>query len=326
RHAALAKPAGSLGGLERLGAQLAAVAGTSPPPVPTDPALVIAVGDHGVHAQGVTPWPRDVTRQMVAAFCQGRTAANALAATVGARVTVLDVGVAGPVASHPLLRAARVRDGTDDLLDGPAMSCDDAARAVLAGAGVADELLAAGADLLLTGDMGIANTTPAACLVAALTGAEPEQVTGRGSGIDDATLAWKQAVVRGALERHGDDRDPLAVLASLGGLEHAALVGVVLTAAAEGVPVILDGISTVAAALVAVALNAAVADCVIAGHRSVEPGAAIALAHLDLVPLLDLQLRLGEGTGALLAVPVVRGAARLLHDVTTLAELREELP
>lgn len=321
RHGRLAKPPGSLGRIETLGVRLAASAGRCPPPVPEQPALVIAAGDHGVHAQGVTPWPQDITAVMVEAFCRGGAASNVLADTVGARVSVLNVGVAGDVAAHPLLRGARVRGGTRDLSVEPAMTEDEAARAVLAGAGVVDELLAAGCDLIVTGDMGIANTTPSACLIAALTDAEPGEVTGRGAGIDDDMLAHKRRIVATALQRHGADREPLAVLASLGGLEHAALVGTMLTAAAERIPVVLDGVIADAAAIVATRLNPDVAGHLIAGHRSAEPGASLTLEQLGLEPLLDLDLRLGEGTGALLAVPLVQAAARVLAEMATLEDL-----
>lgn len=321
RQGRLAKPPGSLGDLEALGVRLSAAAGRCPPPVPDQPALVIAAGDHGVHTQGVTPWAQEVTAMMVETFCRGGAASTVLASTVRAQVTILDVGIAGEVADHPLLRRSRVRNGTRDLSVEPAMTDDEAARAILAGAGVVDELIAAGCDLLLTGDMGIANTTPSACLISAFTHADPCEVTGRGTGIDDETLAHKRQVVATALARHGDDRAPLAVLGSLGGFEHAALVGVMLAASAQRLPVVLDGVTADAAALAAARLNPAVADRLVAGHRSAEPGAGRALNDLGLDPLLDLGLRLGEGTGALLAVPLVRAAARVLADMATLEDL-----
>lgn len=318
----LLKPPGSLGAVEALGARLAAIACAVPPPVPAQPAVVVAAGDHGVHAQGVTPWPQSVTAAMVGAFLDGTASVNAVAAAVGAQVVVLDVGVAGDVADHPRLRRARVRDGTADLSAGPALPREDAARAIMAGAGLAEELVAAGVDLLVLGDMGIANTTPAACLIAACTGRPPEDVTGTGAGADAAMLAHKTAVVGAALARHRPDpADPLGVLAAVGGLEHAALVGVALSGAADGVPVVLDGVNTVAAALVARALAPDVVGAMVAGHRSPEPGADVGLAALGLAPLLDLGLRLGEGTGGLLAVPVLVAAARVLSDVGAIADL-----
>jgi nicotinate-nucleotide--dimethylbenzimidazole phosphoribosyltransferase len=322
RHAALATPPGSLGHLEELGARLSAVAGVCPPPAATAPALIIAAGDHGVHAQEVSPWPQAVTAMMVRTFCEDGAAANAFAAAVDAGVNVLDVGLATPVADHPRLHRAHVRAGTRDLSLGPAMTSEECAAAVIAGARLAAERIAAGADLLVTGDMGIANTTAAAALIAAYTGLTPTEVTGRGTGIDDATLGRKIAAVTTAVDRHAGD-DAWDTLAGLGGLEHAALVGVVLAGARAGVPVVLDGVNAGAAALAAVALVPVVVDYLIAGHRSHEPGAGAALDHLGLRPLLDLELRLGEGTGALLAVPIVRAAAAALRDVATLDEVLE---
>jgi len=321
-HQRLLKPPGSLGRLEDLGARLAGMAGASPPPLPENPAVVICAGDHGVLGQGVSPWPKEVTAAMVENFCAGSAAVNALARTVGARVSVLDAGVASELERHPLLRDAKVRPGTSALSDGPAMSREEGARAILAGAGVAEELIeSGGVDLLVTGDMGIGNTTPAACLVAAFTGRSAREVTGRGTGIDDATLELKTSVVEKALDLHSPDpTDPLGVLAALGGLEHAALVGVILMGALYGVPVLLDGVVSNSAALTARSLAPHSVDYLVAGHLSFEPGARVALEKLDLQPLLDLEMRLGEGTGALLAVPLVQAAARVLGEMTTLDE------
>jgi nicotinate-nucleotide--dimethylbenzimidazole phosphoribosyltransferase len=323
RHLGLAKPPGSLGWLEELGARLAGMAGGCPPPVPESPAVVVCAGDHGVLERGVSPWPQAVTAAMVSNFCRGGAAVNAIAKTVGARVSVLDVGVARELERHPLLRVAKVRRGTDDLSRGPAMSRVEAARAVMAGAGVAEELVeSGGVDLLVIGDMGIGNTTPAACLISAFTGSPPKETTGRGAGIDDETLKLKVNVVEETLKLHAPDtEDPLGVLAAIGGLEHAAIVGVILTGAVYGVPVVLDGVVSNSAALVARALASHAAEYVIAGHRSAEPGARIALEHLELQPLLDLEMRLGEGTGGLLAVPLVQVAARTLAEMATLEEL-----
>jgi nicotinate-nucleotide--dimethylbenzimidazole phosphoribosyltransferase len=322
RLAALATPPGALGRLGPLAARLAAAAGRMPPPVPRAPVVLIAAADHGVHARGITPWPQAVTTQMVELFCAGRATVNALARTVGASVAVVDVGCAHAPAPHAVLRSRRVRAGTRDLATATAMTRDEVERAVAAGAAVATELLDGGADLLVTGDMGIANTTATACLTAACTGRPPADVTGPGAGVTDPTLAHKTAVVGEALRRHRPDpADPVEVLAAVGGLEHAALVGAMLTAAARRVPVVLDGAITTAAALVAVGACPALGDHLIASHRSPEPAADVALAQLGLVPLLDLGMRLGEGTGGVLAVPVVQAAARVLADVATLADL-----
>ncbi len=322
RHLRLLKPPGSLGRVEEFGARLAAMAGECPPPVPGSPAVVICAGDHGVLAQGVSPWPKDVTATMVEHFCGGGAAVNALAGGVGARVSVLDVGVASDLGRHPLLRGAKVRRGTEDLSEGPAMERGEAARAVLAGAGIVEELVeSGGVDLIVAGDMGIGNTTPAACLIAAFTGRPAREVTGRGTGIDDATLQTKVGVVERALELHSPDSgDPMGTLATLGGLEHAALAGSILMCAVYRVPVVLDGVVSNSAALVARSLAPNSVDYMVAGHLSAEPGARVALERLALEPLLDLRMRLGEGTGGLLAVPLVQAAARVLEEMATLEE------
>lgn len=322
RHAQLAKPHGSLGRVEDLGARLAAIARACPPPVPQRPTVVIFAGDHGVIAQGVSPWPQQVTATMVGAFCAGKAAANVIADAVGAQVVVVDVGVATERPRHPRCRNARVRPGTDDLSQGTALTREDAARALLVGADLVGELQRGGVDLLIGGDMGIGNTTPAACLIAAFTSRPAREVTGRGTGIDDTTYEHKVGIVERALALHRPDpHDPLGVLAAVGGLEHAALCGLILGAAAAHVPLVLDGVIVNAAALAAAAFAPCARDYLIAGHRSVEPGASAALAALRLEPLLDLQLRLGEGTGALLAVPILRAAAALLGGMATLADL-----
>jgi nicotinate-nucleotide--dimethylbenzimidazole phosphoribosyltransferase len=321
RQDRLTKPQGSLGRVEEIGIKLAAISGKCPPPVPQRPAVIVAAGDHGVLAQGVSPWPKEVTAAMVGGFLSGHAAVNAIAGVVGAEVIVLDAGVATDLPTHPSLRQANVRKGTADFLEGPAMTRDEAARAILAGAGVAEELIASGADLLVTGDMGIGNTTPAACLVAAFTGRAAHEVTGRGTGIDDATLELKVKVVDKALALHKPDpADPIGVLSSVGGLEHAVLAGAILFAAAARIPVVLDGVIANSAALAAAAIAPDATGYAFAGHRSVEPGATIALEHLGLDPLVDLGMRLGEGTGALLAIPIIRSAAAVLNQMATFEE------
>ncbi|WP_028473010.1 nicotinate-nucleotide--dimethylbenzimidazole phosphoribosyltransferase [Nocardioides alkalitolerans] len=321
RQAQLTKPAGSLGVLEDVSVQLAGIAGTCPPPVPSRPVVVVFAGDHGVLAQGVSPWPAEVTLGMVENFRGGGAAVNVLARSCGAEVVVVDVGVAAPVEADAVVWDRNVRRATADLRVGPALTRDEAVRAVEVGIAVATELVARGHDLLLTGDMGIGNTTPAACLVAALTGAAPADVTGRGTGVDDATLALKTEVVAGAVGRLATPLDgaldPLDVLAEVGGLEHAALAGFVLGGAAAGVPVLLDGFIAGSAALVAQALSPGVTAYCLAGHRSAERGHAVALEHLGLRALVDLDLRLGEGSGAALAFPLVRSAALVLDEMAT---------
>jgi nicotinate-nucleotide--dimethylbenzimidazole phosphoribosyltransferase len=317
-HSRLTKPAGSLGQLEELSVRLSGLAGTCPPPQPAHPAVAIFAGDHGVHAAGVTPWPQEVTAQMVANFVAGGAVVNAFAREVGASVTVVDVGVAGPLDPAGALLQRKVRPGTADLTREPAMSRDEARAAVEVGIAVAHTLVERGALILVGGDMGIGNTTPAAALVAAFTGADPADATGRGTGVDDETYARKVEAVRAALALHRPDpSDPLGVLAAVGGLEHAALAGFMLGAAARRVPIVVDGVIACAGALVAAAFAPDAVGAMVAGHRSVEPGASLALAHLGLTPLVDLGLRLGEGTGALLAVPMVAAAARVLREVAT---------
>jgi nicotinate-nucleotide--dimethylbenzimidazole phosphoribosyltransferase len=318
RQEALTKPSGSLGQLEAVSVQLAGVAGECPPPLPEPAVVAVFAADHGVHAQGVTPWPQEVTAQMVANFLASGAVVNAIAAQAGAEVCVVDVGVAADLPPGPGLLPRKIRPGTADMTAGPAMRRDEAERAVEVGIETARDLVAAGNRCLLTGDMGIANTTASAALIAVFTGADPEQVTGRGTGIDDETWQRKVGVVRRALARHTPDpADPLAVLAAVGGLEHAALAGFMLGGAALRVPVLLDGVIACAAALAARALAPDVTGCLIAGHLSSEPGARRALDALGLRPLLDLDLRLGEGSGAALALPVVGAAARVLREVAT---------
>ncbi|MBO0825405.1 MAG: nicotinate-nucleotide--dimethylbenzimidazole phosphoribosyltransferase [Actinobacteria bacterium] len=318
RQSQLTKPPGSLGLLEGVSVQLCGLAGQCPPPLPEPAAVAIFAADHGVHAQGVTPWPQEVTGQMVANFLAGGAVVNCFAAQARAEVVVVDVGVAAHLAPVPGLLARKVASGTADFTTGPAMTREQALAAVSVGIEVARDLVTAGHRCLLTGDMGIANTTSSAALTCAFTGADPADATGRGTGVDDTTLARKIDVVAGALALHEPDRsDPLGILAALGGFEHAALTGFILAAAAQRIPVILDGVTAGGAALAACALAPSAAACLIAGHRSAEPGHRIALEHLNLRPLIDLDLRLGEGTGALLALPVVQCAARALSDVAT---------
>jgi nicotinate-nucleotide--dimethylbenzimidazole phosphoribosyltransferase len=321
RHGRLAKPAGSLGKLEALGVRLAGMSGSCPPPIPAPVTVAVFAADHGVVASGVTPWPQEVTTSMVGAFAAGSAAINAFARQVGADVVVVDVGVAGDLTGHPDVLDRKVRRGTADLALGPAMSVAEAEAAIAVGAEVADDAVAAGAGLLVTGDMGIGNTTPSAALIAALTGRAAGALTGRGTGIDDDMLRAKTKIVTAAVER-ARGMAPLELLAEVGGLEIAALAGFIATGAARRVPVVLDGVIALAGAVVADALTAGrVRPYLIAGHRSVEPAASAALAHLDLDPLLDLGLRLGEGTGATLAVPLVQAAARVLSEMATLDDL-----
>ncbi|AQZ69676.1 Nicotinate-nucleotide--dimethylbenzimidazole phosphoribosyltransferase [[Actinomadura] parvosata subsp. kistnae] len=319
----LTKPRGSLGALEEVAVRLAGAAGTTPPPMPEPAALAIFAADHGVHARGVSPWPQEVTVQMVANFLAGGAVANAFAAQAGASVTVVDVGVAADLPDAPGLVNHKIAYGTADLSQGPAMTVDQAVQALEAGIVVARDLVAKGARCLITGDMGIANTTASAALVSAFTGKDPAEVTGRGTGIDDETYELKVGIVRAALRANAvtdpasSPSETLRALAAVGGFEHAAIAGFILGGAALRVPVILDGVIAGAAALVAAAFDPAAVDHCVAGHRSAEPGHTAALAHLGLRPLVDLELRLGEGTGGLLAHPMVCAAVRVMHDVAT---------
>jgi len=317
-HARLTTPPGALGRLQDLGTRLAGMYGACPPPLPEPVAVAVFAADHGVHAQGVSPWPQEVTAQMVGNLAAGGAVVCALARQVGASVQVVDVGVAADLPDTPAVWARKVAHGTADMTVGPAMTPAEVTQAVEVGITVAHDLVGAGARLLVTGDMGIANTTASAALVSALTGLDPAVVTGRGAGVDDAGLVHKIDVVRRAIAvNHAGAEEPLRVLAAVGGLEHAALTGFLLAAAERQTPVVLDGVIAVSAALVARAMAPAAVGYWVAGHRSAEPGASAALEQLGLGPLLDLDLRLGEGSGAVLAVPLVQAAARVLRETAT---------
>jgi nicotinate-nucleotide--dimethylbenzimidazole phosphoribosyltransferase len=310
------KPRQSLGRLEQLAAQIAAVRGFVPAGL--EAAIVVAAGDHGVAAEGISAYPQEVTAQMVLNFAGGGAAINVLARQAGARLIVVDAGVTVPVA-HELVRPLRLGAGTANFAEGPAMSVELAAAAVLAGAALADEL--AELDAIGLGEMGIGNTTSASALVAALLGLEPAAACGRGTGLDDEGVARKVATVERALAVNGvDPSDPLAVLAALGGFEIAVLVGVALGCAANRVVCVLDGFITGAAALVAARLAPAATGAMITSHRSTEPGHAIVLEALGLEPVLDLGLRLGEGSGAALALPILRSSVAILNEMATFAD------
>lgn len=312
----LTKPPGSLGRLEELAVRLSLIQGRAPSV--ERPVIFTFAADHGVTAEGVSAYPSVVTAQMVENFLRGGAAINVLARQAGARVVVADFGVAAPVADHPGLVRCPFGLGTANFTRGPAMDRDTAVAALETGARLAAEAVEAGADLVATGEMGIGNTTSASAIVAALLGATPEEVTGRGTGVDDATWRNKVQVVRRALAVNTPDPgDPLDVLAKLGGFEIAGLVGVILEGAARRVPVALDGFIAGAAALVAVALAPAARHALLGAHRSAEPGHARVLAHLALEPYLDLGMRLGEGTGAALFIHLARAAARLYHEMAT---------
>lgn len=312
----LTKPPGSLGRLEEIAERLAILAGGAP--MVKRPVVFTFAADHGVVAEGVSAYPQVVTAQMVENFLRGGAAVNVLARDAGARVVVADFGVVQPLAPSAELVVARIGPGTDNFARGPAMTRAQAVEAIERGARLAEEALDVGADLLATGEMGIGNTTAASAITAVITGASPDDVTGRGTGVDEATRRKKVEVVRRALEvNRPDPRDGIDVLARVGGFEIGGLVGVVLAGAARRVPVVLDGFISGAAALIAVTLAPAARHALFASHRSAEPGHVSVLAHLGLTPYLDLSMRLGEGTGALLFVHLARAAARIYTEMAT---------
>lgn len=316
----LTKPPRSLGLVEDLGNQLSAIAGVCPPPVP-EPALVcVFAGDHGVQAHGVSPWPQDVTRQMVANMVAGGAAVNVLARSVGADVLVIDVGTLEPAPEQTGLRRRPIAAGTADLATEPAMTEDQARRAIEVGIETAAQAARDGYRVLLPGEVGIGNTTPAAALISVFTGRPAAEVTGSGAGAEGAALDAKKALVaRAIVDRGVRATEPLAALAGVGGFEHAAITGLVLGAAAARLPVVLDGVIACSAALAAVALCPAARGYLIAGHDGTEPGIRAALETLGLRPILSLDLRLGEGTGAVLALPVVQASAKVLGEMATFA-------
>ncbi len=320
RQAVLTKPQGALGRLETLATQIAGITG-NPRPRLLQPAVVVMAGDHGVAAQGVSLYPAEVTPQMVLNFLRGGAAINVLARHVGARVVVVDMGVAVDLPPHPDLLVRKIAHGAHDFSREPAMSREQAQRAVETGIAVVEDVIAAGVDVVATGDMGIGNTTPSSAIVAAITGRPVAEVTGRGTGLDDTGLARKVAVIEAALALHQPDpTDGLDVLAKVGGFEIGGLAGVMIGAAARRVPVVVDGFISGAAALIASTLAPAVQPYLIAGHRSVERGHQAVFGRLDLEPLLDLGLRLGEGTGAVLAISLCQAACKILDEMATFAE------
>lgn len=310
------KPRGSLGRLEELAVRVAGIRGT----VELEPlgaAVVVAAADHGVAREGVSAYPQEVTRQMLANFAAGGAAVSVLARLAGAEVVVVDAGVVEPF-SHPAVRDLRLGPGTANSVEGAAMKRQQADEAVRRGEALARELVDGGIAVVALGDMGIGNTTSAAALCCVLLGCEPKAMCGAGTGLDAAGIAHKVSVVEGMLERNQPDPDdPLGLLAAVGGFEIAILVGVALGAAASGAVVVLDGFITGAAALVAARVAPEVVDYLVASHLSPEPGHAAVLAELDLEPLLDLGLRLGEGSGAALALPLVEASRAILADMAT---------
>jgi nicotinate-nucleotide--dimethylbenzimidazole phosphoribosyltransferase len=321
RQATLTKPPGSLGRLEDLSVWVSACQGACPPRQFQRPRVVVFAADHGVTAAGVSAYPAQVTAQMVANFDAGGAAINALAETAGATVRVVDIAVDSDVPHTPTIGAHKVRRSSGNIAVEDALSDEEVVAAIDAGRRIADEEVDSGADLLIAGDMGIGNTTPATTLIAALTDSEPVAVVGRGTGIDDAGWARKTAAVRDALYRcRGVRTDSVALLRVCGGADLAAVTGFCVQAALRRTPVLLDGIVVTAAALAAERLAPGARQWWQAGHRSTEPAHAVALQRLELEPIVDMRMRLGEGTGAVIALPIVRAAVAALASMATFEE------
>lgn len=320
RQDQLTKPQGSLGRLEELSVQLAGIY-RQPMPTIKDKVIVTMAGDHGVVAEGVSAFPQEVTPQMVYNFLNGGAAINVLARHVGARIVVVDMGVASDFEPHPSLVIKKVAKGTANMTQGPAMTRAQAEQALLAGVEVVEAEIARGLDIVGTGDMGIGNTTPSAAIAAALTGESPARIAGRGTGVDDEGFKRKVSAIERALAvNQPNPKDGLDVLAKVGGFEIGGLAGVILGAAANGKPVMVDGFISTAAAMIAVAVAPAVRPYLISAHRSKEIGHGIMLDWLGLKPLFDLDMRLGEGTGAALGISVAEAACKILADMATFGE------
>lgn len=316
----LTKPLGSLGRLEDLAKQLAGIFGTVRPAL-LHKAIITMAADHGVTDEGVSAYPKVVTPQMVLNFLRGGAAINVLAKAAGARVMVVDMGVAAELPAHPHLISRKIGYGTNNMAVGPAMTRPQARAAIEAGVEIATGAVTEGASVIGTGDMGIGNTTASSAIVAAMTQEDLRVVTGRGTGIDETAYLKKISVIQRALAvNRPDPSDPIEVLAKVGGFEIAGLVGVILGSAQAKRPVVIDGFISGAAALIAAALEPRATPYLIAAHRSQEPGHRIILERLGLRPLLELDMRLGEGTGAALAMPILEAACRILTEMATFEE------
>ncbi|MDG5482062.1 nicotinate-nucleotide--dimethylbenzimidazole phosphoribosyltransferase [Mycolicibacterium gadium] len=320
RQQRLTKPPGSLGRLEDLSVWVASCQGACPPRQFERARVVVFAGDHGVAAAGVSAFPAEVTAQMVANFDAGGAAINILAEAAGATVRVVDVAVDSDEPFAPSIGAHKVRRSSGNIAVEDALTGDEVIAALDAGRRIADEEVDSGADILIVGDMGIGNTTPATTLIAVLTDSEPVAVVGRGTGVDDAGWARKTAAIRDALFRSRGARDPVALLRVCGGADLAAMAAFCAQAAVRRTPVLLDGVVVTAAALVADKLAPGARQWWQAGHRSTEPAHAQALCKLELEPIVDLQMRLGEGTGAAVALTIVRAAVATLASMATFDE------
>ncbi|HUU64929.1 MAG TPA: nicotinate-nucleotide--dimethylbenzimidazole phosphoribosyltransferase [Dehalococcoidales bacterium] len=320
RQDTLTKPPGSLGRLEELSIQLAGIQGKTMPQI-KHKAIIVMAGDHGVVAEKIGNWPQEVTAQMVRNFLRGGAGINVIARQVGVRVIVVDMGVATDLKPDPALLSKKISYGTQNMTLGPAMTAEQAVKAIEAGIELATDETAKGIDIIGTGDMGIGNTTASSAICAVVTGKTVAEVTGRGTGLTDEQLAHKVAVIERALRvNHPDPAQPLDMLAKLGGFEIGGLVGVMLGAAARRIPVVIDGFISGAVALIATALSPILKDYLIAAHLSAEPGHRVLLEHLGLKPLLNLDMRLGEGTGAALGIFLAETATRILTEMATFTE------
>ncbi|MFC2032864.1 nicotinate-nucleotide--dimethylbenzimidazole phosphoribosyltransferase [Chloroflexota bacterium] len=320
RQDMLTKPQGSLGRLEELSIQLAGIQG-KPVPQINHKAIITMAGDHGVVAEGISLFHQAVTAQMVYNFLGGGAGINVLARQVGARIVVVDMGVATELEASPQLLSRKVAFGTRDMTRGPAMTEEQAVKAIETGIEIVSTEVAKGLDVVGTGDMGIGNTTTSSAICAIMSGKPVAEVTGRGTGLGDKQLAHKIEVIDRALAvNQPDSKEPLSVLAKIGGFEIGGLVGVMLAAAAHRIPVVIDGFISGAAALIAAALSPITQDYMIASHVSVEAGHKLLLGHLGLRPLLNLGMRLGEGSGAALGIFLTEVAARILAEMATFAE------
>jgi len=320
RQDTLTKPLGSLGRLEELSTKLAGIRG-EPIPRINHKAIVTMAADHGVVAEGVSAYPQAVTPQMVLNFLRGGAGINVLGRHVGARIIVVDMGVASDIEPHTALVSRKIAYGTQNMARGPAMSREQAIRSIEVGLEIVEKEVKKGLDIVGTGDMGIGNTTPSSAITAAITREKVAKVTGKGTGIDDKQLAHKVEVIERALRvNQPNPEDPLDVLCKVGGFEIGGLCGVILGAAAHRIPVVIDGFVSGAAALIAVGLSPVAKDYLIASHCSVEIGHKAILKYLGLKPILDLELRLGEGTGAALGMFLVEAAAKVLAEMATFAE------
>lgn len=320
RQLVLTKPAGSLGRLEELSIQLAGITGKAIPEI-KDKVIITMAGDHGVVEEGVSAFPQEVTPQMVLNFLHGGAAINVLAKHVGARITVVDMGVATDMDPHPLLIDKKVAHGTLNMTKGPAMKRKQAEQAILAGVEVVEMEIEKGLDIVGTGDMGIGNTTPSTAIAASLTGVEPAKLAGRGTGVDDEGLKRKINAIERALDLNKPNpKDGLDVLSKVGGFEIGGLVGVILGAAAHRKAIMVDGFISTAAAMIAVTLAPTVRPYLISAHRSQEYGHSQMVEWLGLKPLVDLDFRLGEGTGAALGISFAEAACKILAEMATFAE------